>query len=41
MRTVEERKNAILDKIEEMKASSDPETMNDMKTALNTLGVKV
>lgn len=39
--TIEERKNVILDKIEEIKASGDPETMNDMKTALNTLGVKV
>ena len=34
--TIEERKNTILDKIEEMKASG-----GDMKTALNTLGVKV
>lgn len=32
--TIEERKNAILAKIEEMKANGD-----DMKTALNTLGV--
>lgn len=39
--TIEERKNVILDKIEEIKSSGDPETMNDMKTALNTLGVKV
>jgi hypothetical protein len=37
--TIEERKNVILDKIEEMKASGDPETMKDMKTALKTLGV--
>lgn len=39
--TIEERKNAILDKIEEMKASGDPETMNDMKNALNVMGVNV
>ena len=32
--TIEERKNAILAKIEEMKA-----TGADMETALNTLGV--
>ena len=34
--TIEERKNAILAKIEEMKANGE-----DMETALNTLGVKV
>lgn len=37
--TIEERKNVCLDKIEEMKASGDPETMKDMETALNKLGV--
>lgn len=39
--TIEERKNAILAKIEEMKASGDPETMKDMKDALNVMGVNV
>lgn len=39
--TIEERKNAILDKIEEIKTSSDLETMNDMKNALNVMGVNV
>ena len=39
--TIEERKNVILDKIEEMKASGDPETVNDMKNALNVMGVNV
>ncbi len=37
--TIEERKNVILDKIEEIKASGDSETMKDMETALNMLGV--
>ena len=39
--TIEERKNVILDKIEEMKASGDPETLKDMETALNMMGVTV
>ena len=34
--TIEERKNAILAKIAEMKANGE-----DMKTALNTLGVAI
>lgn len=34
--TIEERKNAILAKIEEMKANGE-----DMQTALETLGVTV
>lgn len=34
--TIEERKNAILAKIEELKANSE-----DMETALTTLGVTV
>ena len=37
--TIEERKQAIIEKINEMKASGDPETMNDMKNALNVMGV--
>lgn len=37
--TIEERKDVILDKIEEIKASGDPETVNDMENALNKLGV--
>ena len=39
--TIEERKNVILDKIEEIKASGDPETVNDMKNALNVMGVNL
>ena len=39
--TIEDRKNAILAKIEEIKASGDPETLRDMETALNTMGVTV
>ena len=39
--TIEERKNVILDKIEEIKASGDPETLRDMETALNTMGVTI
>ena len=39
--TIEERKNAILAKIEEIKASGDPEIMKDMESALNTMGVTV
>lgn len=37
--TIGERTQAILAKIEEIKASGDPETLKDMETALNTLGV--
>lgn len=39
--TIEERKNIVLAKIEEIKASGDPETLKDMETALNTMGVTV
>lgn len=39
--TIEERKQAILEKIEEIKSSGDPETINDMKNALNVMGVNV
>lgn len=37
--TIEERKDVILDKIEEMKASGDPETLKDMENALRVMGV--
>ena len=37
--TIEERKNVILDKIDEMKASGDPETLKDMEIALKVMGV--
>lgn len=39
--TIEERKNIVLAKIEEIKASGDPETLKDMETALNTMGVTI
>lgn len=39
--TIEERTNAILAKIEEIKASGDAETLKDMETALNTMGVTI
>lgn len=39
--TIEERKNAILAKIEEIKQSGSDEEKQDMQNALNVLGVTV
>ena len=39
--SIEERKNAILAKIEEIKQSGSDEEKQDMQNALNVLGVTV
>ena len=39
--SIEERKNAILAKIEEIKQSGGDEEKQDMQNALNVLGVTV